>query len=156
MSDAVGDIVYLGQRLKGLIELSDKLTTQEALSNQITELQATAEKAKSDIDLSNQQLADTKDAMKAVIEEAKTQANKITDDASSVYAKAKSDADQIIQDAKQEVDKIMADKSTELDQVNAKIKARTDELYLVAAQVDANLTKLRNAEQELNTLREKL
>lgn len=156
MSDAVGDIVYLGQRLKGIIELSDKLSTQEALENQITELTATVEKIKADIETANQLLADSKDAVKLVLEEAKTQAKKITDDASDFYSKTKTEAMGVNEAARMSVIQIMKDRDAALTQLDSQIKDKTDELATVTSQVDAALAKLNNAQQELSNLRNKL
>jgi len=153
MSNAVEDIVYLGKRLKGIIELSDKLTTQEALENNITELQGSVDKLKVELETMHAtgaaHMVNYQSLMDAYDQKIKDTEKNIAD----MLAAAKEEAAQIVQEANTKADKVIKDTEESLGLLDAKVVAKTQELKSIENEVSKANDKLNTLNRELEALK---
>lgn len=156
MSDAVEDIVFLANRLKGIIEVSDTLSTRSNLENQVKELEKSVEEQKEHVQRYSNLLRETNENLTKVTEVIEVEKNKAKEDCAYILKEAKDEAAKIIDAANASYEAKLSEANIALEQVKQEIKAKNEELYTMAAEVDAHSTKLKTAKSELSKLKEKL
>lgn len=156
MSDAVQDIKFLSERFRGILALSDTLTTKATLDNQVTELtKVVSDMKKTYNDLSSKydDIKKTSDNLDVVNQNSLKAAEKTIQEK---FDAADKECRDIIKDTNAQAEEILKSARVQLNTINETIKSKNHELYSISSEVNAAQVRLKNANQELTKLREKL
>lgn len=155
MSDAVQDLVFLSKRLKGILELSDVLTTREALANQTKEFENSLEalktlkkKKEEEVEKLGDYILETSNAIEEHVKEGKDTYNIIVEKAkvvsSEIITKAQEEANTLIENSKRSLsfveDKIN-EKTKYLEELNKNVNVANDKLNYVNKQIETLKSK---------------
>lgn len=156
MGTAIDDIRFLANRLKGLSELAEKLSTEEALDNQIKELKSSSEMLRSEVSGLVEHKEKVLSECSEKVRYAEDEVKKLYAEANKALADSKTEAMSIVAKAKTEAEELIRSKDRELQEFEVKLKAKRAEMYELAAETDAVNTRFNTAKTQLKQLREKL
>lgn len=156
MSNAVQDLVYLGQRLKGLMELSEVLTTREDLDKQIKEMTNQIEKLKSEVEDEREALKNVDAEMDILVKNGNEEYSQTQKDCTAIINNAEQNAQTILDRAKSDAEELLLKANTELSSIQDKIKAKKQELAVIGADTDVHYNKLQELKTELAQLKAKI
>lgn len=153
MSDAVQDLIFLGKRLKGIIELSETLTTKSALENSIVEHKNSLKILKDSIEQNKKELNNSI----ASVSNTKAQHLKLIQDTEiacdEALKEAKDQASKIVQEASLKASKLIEAANSSVLSIEAKIFEKNKTLEDINNSVDVSTKKLDSLNKELSNLR---
>lgn len=156
MSTAVEDIVFLGKRLKGILELSETLTTKEALDNQVNELKNSLKNLKTDFEDMKQKAEEHTFNYEKMCEAYSKNESTLELKAQEIVANAESKAKELIQEAKDEVSSVLLEGSKKGLSVDGEIETKKSLLKTVEQDINSHTNKLSSIKKELESLRNKI
>jgi|SRR5882757_4907964 len=155
MSDAVQDLVFLGKRLKGIMELADVLTTREALDNQVKELKGSLEDVKTNIETKKQEFNKIASKQQDLTNTLSTKEQQAQSTYDNILKEASEKASKIIKEANDEVLSILKEGEDKAKSIDTEIEDKNNSLTLINKDILSSTDKLSNIKNEIDKLRSK-
>lgn len=155
MANAVEDIVFLGKRLKGIIELSDKLTTQETLENNINELKGALSNLK--VEAQNMRLKAEEHSADytSMVEAYKKNQEDLEFKAKETIDNSNEEASKLIANAHQEVSQVLNEGNIKASCLDTEIEGKKSLLNTLNKDIETFKGKLLGVKNELALLKSK-